>query len=603
MVIEGVCKRYGSDMRVIFYDLAYSGVKSSDGVPSTDLPSIGRDLRAAKAHINKEIDDMVAHLAHRQNRDSSLYRLPVEVSIMLFKEFKPKIPTSKCDSLFDLLLVCRLWHQIITSTPQLWSHFDGTVPYSIAKLVIERSQSHPLTVSCSLSDTEMVSEHKRQLDSVLGLAILNSTRIKTIQIRSRVWLYQGLADLLEADTPMLESLEVEAGIPESSWATTGMSPRSWFALSEGPLLANLVLNNITTPLDAPRLSNLVSLNLRGASVPRSPDTLLDVMMSSQRLERVRITGGRDTSRTDTWEGQLGPRQQVDLDRLEELVLDALPSWFIAALMASISAPRCKTLETWDDGPDSMSRGVVEGLDEMVWRPGSIQAESILCGTSDAGKSIPIIDFLTICIDTTQVVIRTRRQQANMYRKLRFWRDDVDLFVGRIVEVLLGLRHCPYLGFYHIGADNAENTFQLVSPLSLAVERLYLDHLPACRAVVRELSKRDEVDDTGNTGWSYPNLSAIQLLYTSRNEEARSSDADELVSLIERRWGGQDGVAPAEIPALFEVGFRSGSSAYRYMWDVDEDIQNIVPHFTLSDYDLVEWHRKKRWAAGYDSNST
>ncbi|KIO28201.1 hypothetical protein M407DRAFT_22536 [Tulasnella calospora MUT 4182] len=169
-IVEGVCKEND-------FDIQYSGIESTDGLPVRQLPAIWDALKTAKARMNHQMNQLISRITHRWNLASSIHRLPAEVLAIIFQEFEP-IPghPDGDSSLLNLLLVLRAWYDAITGSPQLWRSFGAHTPYNIARLVVDHSKALPISV-----DWRPPREPpKRDLGKVLDLAIENSARVKSL---------------------------------------------------------------------------------------------------------------------------------------------------------------------------------------------------------------------------------------------------------------------------------------------------------------------------------------------------------------------------------------------------------------------------------------
>ncbi|KAG8945664.1 hypothetical protein FRC04_000625 [Tulasnella sp. 424] len=157
----------------------YSGLESLNALPFDRVPTIKDELQAAAARITQQMNKLIAHLVYRLNRESPVFRLPVDVLMMIFREFKPDHPHEH-SSLFNPLLVCRTWYDIIIGSPQLWGFVNGRMPFNLARFLIRRAQPHPISVDWPYNGPD-------NGKSMLNLFTENSMRIRSINVYAPRW--------------------------------------------------------------------------------------------------------------------------------------------------------------------------------------------------------------------------------------------------------------------------------------------------------------------------------------------------------------------------------------------------------------------------------
>ncbi|KAG8913083.1 hypothetical protein FRC01_004752 [Tulasnella sp. 417] len=542
----------------------FSGVESTDTLPVRCLAAVGEALKAAKARMNQQVDELIAHLSHRWNLASSIHRLPSEVLAMVFREFEPYSPGHT--HLLDLLLVCRVWYDTIMGSPELWGSFAAYTPYNIARLVIDRSQTLPISVDWDTSvEARYRWPRRRDPTKVLGLAIENSMRIKSINVYSLTRNDSDLRRLLEAPTPILETLRVVSEDFVVGETTDGDPD---FVLSDGSQLKHLSFRDITTLLDSPRLSNLMTLSLETSAVPDSLQLLLGILSGSQRLEVLHI---RDKERSlEEYQAE----DQVVLPHLRELVLSQVANIYVAAFLASVYTPSCSHVEVKDKREILESDSeAVRALDSMIWRPGNDQGVVLLGGTD----SHMISRSLDISIASSRIVVDSLDERC----RLEFNRLDITEIVARLSTTLSQMPSLPVLHLQHVGTGLEEPSFADLLPWNGMLDSLLVKGRGRCLSVIRQLSEQQVLPGTdGRADWICRGLSSIQFEYLPDDEEDIALDGEGLLSLVRQRWSSEGGLAGAARPESFVIQCRKAN--FPNIWSLVDEIAKILPSFRLVD---------------------
>ncbi|KAG9022160.1 hypothetical protein FS837_006569 [Tulasnella sp. UAMH 9824] len=419
-IVDEVCKENGLDIR-------YSGIESTEALPLPRLPIIWDGLKAVKAQVAQQIDQLIAHLASRWNASCSINKLPVEVLVMIFKEFEFDLPhTGGSSRLLNLLLVCRAWYEVIMGSPQLWCSLDSKMPHHIAQLVIDRSRMLPLSVHWHTYNM-FYRQNERDSSKLFELTIGNSRRIRSLDVRVSVCCKPDLRKLLEAPTPSLETLRVDA-----------------------------------------------------TSVPQSLELLLGVVSSSQRLEVLHILDKPESTE------EYRANALVVLSHLKELVLSNVPSVYGAAFLASVYTPSCYHVEVKDKINTSFEQvsGAAEVLDAAIWRPGNDQAVVLLGGT---GSNV-IPGTLSVWIRTNWIQIENFNSSHERY-KLEFARTDTSKLAARLVTTLSQSPYPPAVRLGYTSKYPEEQPPVELLPWSELLETLSVRGTHLCRLVLRQLSER------------------------------------------------------------------------------------------------------------------
>lgn len=498
---------------------------------------------------------------YRLNLESLVFRLPVEVLMMIFREFKPDQPHEH-SSLFNPLLVCRTWYDIIIGSPQLWGVVNGCMPLNLARFLIHRTQPHPISI-----DWPPNGPFNGQY--MLNLFTENSMRIRRINVYASRWSVTNrpnLRRLLEAPTPVLEVLEVKVEpVRISSDGPSGTAALNTFVLSEGLPLKHLSLCDVTTPLESPRLFNLITLALRGSAVPRSPQSLLRALSSLLRLEALDIRAlGSST-------GNVESSTSVTLPHLKELILSEMPSTYVAAILASIHTPLCSHMEVQDRRSGGESPGSVEALDAVIWGPGNNLATVLAGGIG----SKPTLRRLDIYINPGQIEIKSNHAHHGSYT-LEFARADGPQLTTLLGTAFSQLPSGPTPGRQSIFTSEPIDLLPWSERLGTLVAR---DN--SCRSVLQQLSQQHPISGTGEMDWICPKLSVIFILFMPVEEDT-ALDEELLLSLVRHRWSGDEGLAAATQPEGFEVVCER--KRFPNLWSFEDEIKRVVPSFRLRGFD-------------------
>ncbi|KAG8918512.1 hypothetical protein FRC00_012406, partial [Tulasnella sp. 408] len=345
-------------------------------------------LGLAKAHLDKEADDLISRIHHHRNPAAPIHRLPQEIFGMILANFTADRLVDEGYSLLQLLRVGRLWYHAIVNSPRLWNGLDSTLPPKIARLIIERSKGLPI-LSFSWTTVYGYKDYQAH-EEILEMAIQNSTRFKSIALRVSSDDPFPIESLLEGPTPALEALTVEVDNDQE-----GEGGFREFILSEGAPLKQLALSDVSFNFDSPRLSGLVTLSLREFAIPSLP-RLLQVLSLTQQLEEL-------TLGENTWIGEsVAPGPQITLGHLKQLRIEDIASQYCAALLISIYNPICSRVYVsdgvWDEGTDL--------LDPLIWQPGNTRRAALLGLHQQPDARV---FGISIEVETFTVNIRTQKE--------------------------------------------------------------------------------------------------------------------------------------------------------------------------------------------------
>ncbi|KAG8945663.1 hypothetical protein FRC04_000624 [Tulasnella sp. 424] len=336
-----------------------------------------------------------------------------------------------------------------------------------------------------------------------------------------------------------------------------------FVLSEGLPLKHLSLCDVTTPLESPRLFNLITLALRGSAVPWSPQSLLRVLSSLRRLEALDIQALRFRM------GNVESSTSVILPRLKELILSEMPSTYNAVILASIRTPLCSHMEVRDRRSGDESQGSVEALDAVIWEPGNNLAAVLAGGIG----SKPTLRRLGVHINPGRIQIESNHTHHGSYT-LKFARANSPQLTTLLGTAFSQLPSGPTPELYSIFISEPIDLLPWSERLGTLVAK---DNTEACRLVLQQLSQRHPISGTGEMDWICPKLSVIIIRFP-RVAEDTARDEELLLSLVRHRWSGDDGLAAATQPQRFDV--LCDRKRFPNLWSFEDEIKRIVPSFRL-----------------------
>ncbi|KAG8923695.1 hypothetical protein FRC00_005944 [Tulasnella sp. 408] len=361
----------GSGNKYLIAAASYRSCNPSLGViPLERLVSNVDALRVAKLHLDQGADKSIHRIQIYRNSVASIHQIPAEVFELILHKATDGKATESVLRLWTLMSVCRHWHNTIVNCPRLWTRLDPDLPVEVTRLIIKRSKGLPVlslrwpfyteTKDFTRQDSDYESEDLTDQDKVWKIVRQNSTRFRSMKFL--IWSKDGLQirSLLESTNTALESLTIYSYYTRHG----GLGP---FALSHGPPLKHLSLRDISFNFDTPRLSGLVTLRLTGSAVPRSLETLVQVLSAAAaHLEELTIFDSK-------WTDDYRPSSSITFPRLTKLDLSEITASYCTTLVAAIYAPACydiRAIELEDDG-----YGPAELLDATIWRPGSTQVWS------------------------------------------------------------------------------------------------------------------------------------------------------------------------------------------------------------------------------------
>ncbi|KAG9034260.1 hypothetical protein FS837_002252 [Tulasnella sp. UAMH 9824] len=512
-----------------------------NAIPFEQLATEVELLRSAKAHLHKEADERISHIQHRRNLAAPVHRLPQEIFGMILESFAADRHVGEEHGLLQLLHVGRLWYTAITNSPRLWTSVDAALPSKIARLVIDRSKNLPiLSLDWNTTDGYDEGEHEK----ILELAIQNSKRFKSMELRVssddplEVW------PLLEAPTPALEVLTVE----------------------------------VDMDLDREKMSSgrLITLSLYRFAIPASINTLLQVLSATQRLEWLALG---DKGRIDE---PVAPDRQVTLDHLKTLKVDNMTNEYCAALLISIYTPVCSHV----DVADSFWSDAADPFDSLIWQPGNTRTAALLAFHPQLDARVLRV---AITVESSQVCVRAAREGEGFPRVLSFERPRPGRMVALIGHFFRDVWFCPPIDLTITSGMLQSDTSDL-TPWGPRLSRLTLSDPVASLRALEQLALRTPATYTnaGERGtsviqgedWMCPNLREITL-HIPEIESQFNMRVAALFFLVNNRWSGTDGgPAPDEQPAQFQVQVRCTYPTYKKLQDVEIEVIKVVPFFSF-----------------------
>ncbi|KAG9034261.1 hypothetical protein FS837_002253 [Tulasnella sp. UAMH 9824] len=540
---------------------------SSETHPLTAAPLEHLDtdleiIRLAKAHLNKKADDFISRILYQRNLAAPIHRLPQEIFEMILENFAADRPVDQEHGLLQLLRVGRLWYHAIVNAPRLWTRLDSTLPSKIARLVIERSKDLPIL---SFNWTTLSRDKARE--EILEMAIQNSRRFKSMELRVSSDDPFDIRPLLEAPTPALESLTVEMNedpdVEEDEFEE--------FAVSEGVPLKHLVLHDVSLNFDSPRLSGLITLRLYQSAVPTSLNLLLQVLSATQRLEEL-------TLGDEGWiEEAVAPGPQVTLEHLKELRIEHITNDYCAALLISIYTPICSRVYVNDSRWTQVTEPT---LYPLIWQPGNTQTAALL-GLHHQSNARAL--RMPIKVASSPVDIRAHGEEGDVSRLLSFGRLQPWRMVTLLGHFFGDVQFCPPIDLTITCRITQSDPFDL-TPWGTFLNRLTLSDSMASLRALGQLARRTAAQKTGERGasvaqvenWICPHLQYITL-HSPHIQSQRELHVAALLSLVKKRWSGRDRVStPAKKPIEFEI--TCCHLICKPLKDAEIEVKKVIPSF-------------------------
>lgn len=221
---------------------------------------------------------------------------------------------------------CASWRTLALSAPALWTHIvDAPAPWT--QILIQRSQSSPLTVSFVISDPTHWSS--------CTLALEKSHRISFLSVQFRLvdswWYMQSLADSLKQPLPCLQHCNLDVHVDGQQ------EPIICISL-DAPHLSSFYLRNVDLTPSLLRVSTSLRDFSHFSSVfIYSPDDLLARLVTMPMLHSLHLCLPGHTSRRGDAESE---PVRVRLENLARIKLHGPFGWissFLSSLVFPITA--------------------------------------------------------------------------------------------------------------------------------------------------------------------------------------------------------------------------------------------------------------------------
>ncbi|KIO27152.1 hypothetical protein M407DRAFT_23569, partial [Tulasnella calospora MUT 4182] len=336
----------------------------------------------------------------------------------------------------------------------------------------------------------------------------------------------------------------------------------------GAPLKDLVLRDISLNFDSPRLAGLVTLSLYQAAVPTSLNILLQVLSAAQRLEQLTLG---DKMRVGE---PIVPGPQVTLGHLKILNIRKITDNYYAALLSSIYAPVCSSV----DIDDPWRSTDVDTQDLLLWQPGNAQMAALL-GLNQQSDIRTLKIYIALNYDTIR--IRVREQEHGSARVFSFRRRRPLRMLKLLGQFFADFPFCPPIHLTIEASVYDHDPFDL-TPWSACLVSLDLSHQTGNLRPMEQLAEYTVAPNANETGasaaraedWMCPNLRYITLRVPKAESQPDLYGAA-LLSLVRRRWLRMDGgPTPAIQPDEFVIiGTHSGTKTQQ---DVETEVKRVVP---------------------------
>ncbi|KIO20655.1 hypothetical protein M407DRAFT_29712 [Tulasnella calospora MUT 4182] len=482
--------------------------------PLLSLPDNVEALKLARSYINTELDAVISCMQQRRNLAAPIYKLPLEILVMIFATYAEASSLKDEHCLLDLSTVSKLWHTAIIQSSQLWTVLKSDFPTKIMKLVLQRSGNHPL--SLIWDSTNCDESEGGESEEKLELVVQNSRRLKSIEILVPEFGGPNVRRLLESNMPHLEKLEVK-----TIWETEDSGERiEKFTLSDGPSLQEIALEIMSlSSWSSPRLIGLLALELTRLLQPPSIEELLNILSNSPQLERLRLYA---LGWSDSWKRPLN--KSITLPRIKEIELHQLDGSYLSAILASIYTPSSShvglTIDLYDNNGPSVF--------EEICSPGNIQLAALL-GLGDSGSPSPGVPIpISILVNSNTAQMSKVGDAEERTILLKFGEDLCSRVVDLLGRFFLALPLIPTIDLViDTGTYSWENGAFDLLPWSRSLRILSVHQPAVCRPVLKQLAERT---DSLTTGWLGPNLTSIQLCYMHPGDDEPESDGAAIEAL-------------------------------------------------------------------------
>ncbi|KAG8924009.1 hypothetical protein FRC01_012055 [Tulasnella sp. 417] len=527
-------------------------------IPPQQLATNADALTMARSHLYKEANKLIARVQHHQNLAAPIHQLPQEVFEIIL-EMSDEYHDLRW--LFSLLQVGRLWYTTIINRPQLWTRMESSYPAKVARLIIKRSKSSP-TLSFRWHWAHPRSEKTGK--EILEMAVANSARFKSMEIELRQEdSFDSIRRLLDAPTTALESLRLQADKYGHVQSGDGLGR---FVLSEGAPLLHLDLHHVSLNYDSPRFSGLVTLRLDKSALPVSVEVLVRMLSIASHLEHLELS--RPTRMRRVEQGVWPPPRLINLPCLTYFTMSDIPRSYCAALLSSIYAP---TPRCYIEVEDKSFNDSVEQLDAILWQPGSSQMAALLGANDDSDSS----RVVAVTANNREVIVRVDDRGYYGRRTFTFQRPGGSTLVKLIGEYV---HHVPMSFELVLALFNpmVQHGPLDLTPWSNHLMSLMISYPIASLSALEQLGYRTVPSGTGTAAmedWLCPSLLYISLNMIPTDEVERRTNVSALLSLIKKRWSGEDGLPPAIQPKNFEIV--CSHSAHPHLQEVEAKVQKTV----------------------------
>jgi hypothetical protein len=385
-----------------------------------------------------------------KNIVSPITRLPTEVLTMIFTT-RPRNWKRTRHQELTLRLVSRRWHDIVDSTPQLWTTVgfslsswskDDDPAISEQRLIfrLEKSKTSPLDVRIDLKEGDLystwdddehdsinsASDHPRvPLDRHLLLLVPHAHRFYSLKIMSAWYsaLSQTLEPFLAATAPLVEKITIQYHRP-LCWDYKEESCLSFF-VDGAPSLRGIKLDNLSLTECSPPLTSVTHLTLsmhKDVGELEDFDSYSSVFSELTSLIWLRIEG----MVFENYEEDYPP---IDIPTLKHLDIRSGDAPGLDSSIACFNLPTLNSLLVHDaadsfDLINSTSNGAapkfptVRELD-LYQRPAYSWQKQVRLLSRDLAYNFPNLESLTLFCDDND----------HLSPEVAFIRDNVDCFLS------------------------------------------------------------------------------------------------------------------------------------------------------------------------------
>ncbi|KAG9016270.1 hypothetical protein FRB90_003560 [Tulasnella sp. 427] len=537
-------------------------------------------LAAAKSSIITALDRMISAARRRRNVAAFIHQLPQEVFVTILSHLYAAYTLDGLEHrMVNLMTINHTWRDVIINSPQLWTVIRSDYPLEFAKLVLERSKARPLSLMWDTSASHHLDKNSEDYDDLLELVKQHAERFCSMKVAVGRASASILWRLSHRHSPLLDDLHIHGSPVDSEPYAFG----HWFSLWHSPPLKDLTLHSAAlSSWGFLRSSELRSLDISRPTRMPSISEILRILSNSPLLGQLSLRNFSASTHTEFGvnEEEDADVQIIELPWLRKLHIESLRSPYCSSILSRIRPALCDSVRVLESADSSLEAELWLGNGDAM--AALLQLRKPVVPGKDNNCEVSVL------VDDSQVTIVN-----NLARTKYSSVQDKSVFIFRvsapaIVTQALGQFFSalpfqpPPLRLVLDAASSFMDSPLELHPWSSSLQILQVKGRDLCRAVYKQLGQQQWVAGDGVFGWTCPSLTSIELNMDYHSSligvDDEESDGVALTLVVQKRWSGREGLAPALQPIRFRVSASQG--AYPDIWARVDLIQSIVPAFEL-----------------------